>query len=1770
MAASNGLAIVASPYNDRTVGNSGSILIFDFSGPTPANVTLTVESPVMDENLQSPAILRLERPSEASAPFTILLTRTPQSTVQWEELQAEGLEPTEDPETYSITLAPTDQTKEIRLLAKDDLHAEADEFLILIPIDENERIENPEPLTLTIPANDFVVINQLDDGEGSLRQAFRNAHALGNEPVISFDPASGFDEAREIILSSGPLTIGASMTIQGPDGIDGQLTINGGNDSRIFNCDPGEDASVEFNDLRLTGGNSATGFGGALLVSTGRVRLERCLLENNISQVGGGAIAAFGGELDFVGCTLAENETLASGGGVYAQTSLLHFENSTLSSNRAGLHGGGLFCGPDAEIRLSSSTVTLNEANFGGDGGGDGGGAHSDEGILELKNSLVAGNFDRVSTTTDDPQAPDICGWAVSLGRSLVGESAGFSFLLGGLDLEDFSQDFLGLPGQAIEANLAPLQNNGGTIPTHALQAGATAIDQGTLEESLSYVPQFDQRGAGYPRVIGPRRDIGAYEYPTPIRLTTEDNLVQEGTTAVVQVDRFGDTASPLTLTWIVLSEGTHATEMEDFGTNFPHGELSFEPGEATAEIAFPIADENLVELDERFFVRVTDPGSGRAVAEIELTVLNDDIATLRIDDVSQPEGTGENPTPFTFTVTLDQPVDVPFSLSYLTRDGSARQGEGDFVAIGASTIPGTIVEREPNDSLESAQAIDLESWVTEFNPDIGVDFVTNTSTQLPHITILSNGGNNTDFYSFSAREGLRGIMDIDFGTLGGFFNSALRLFGPAGELLFEAEDHVPDPGSTSSLDAFLDVIFPQTGTYYLEVSRCCFTSIPLEADYQLHISVEDHPLGEGLVFLGDEGEQQQITVDVLADPLVEPTEEFFLDLIGASTGGRPVLLDEGHGTGTIINDDRVPGVEFEVIDAMANEDDGSRATFLIKRETADVPLEVRFMVARSGTAATTDYQITGNSVSEPTEDDIYTVTLSSGQLAAELSLIPEDDDEPEAKELVKLELLPDDLYLLGETTQITLLLNESDLSAPPVFRFVSPVMSVLEGNEVDRIYPVTLEREEAGASLNLLWEVIGGEVPATDEADFGGTYPSEAFEFPADATAVQLGIPYSGDLEIEENEWFRLLIKDAETGEIFAETTGKISNDDGPVISIEASETTLPEDSETPAFLRLTRGITDTPLSVTIGLSPISSAGFADLEIENRSTVGILVSFPDDAPSIDIPIPVFDDLHAEGDEHLVFELSLPSNWQMTEVHDTARLTIPANDSGVINNQDTGEGSLRQAILNQAFETDPIEFHNSDAGPEFATVPQVITLSTPLTIDHSSTIIGPTAPGMITLSSAGESRTLFQFGQSESITARFQRLHFEGSPNETPSACMVLDERHDVRFTDCQFSGFQEGAVRALGSRLTMTGCRLYQNSHSESGGSLVLVNATTTLIECELVANTTPQHGGAIANLGGNLTLFNSALIGNQSEGNGGALVNDGGTLKTVNVTFSGNRTHGNGSGVFNEKGGVATLLHSTITRNRILTASDPPVSSAAVVNAETGGELRFQNTIVANNSSDGESSIATIDISGNFISLDHNLFGRLSNDQEDSLQPNDQFGTPSSPLDAGLGDLAFNGGRTPSHTPLSGSPVIDRGTSASLTPDHFPSPPFETGFTDQRGDSFGRQFGPEVDIGAIEFEFGLSYELWTAEAFTTIGPGPDREPEADPDHDGLPNQLEYLTGLSPESFDDNPLEAELIDDRLVLTWPRRKAAPSGLEKLEFSPNYETWTLVQIQERES
>ena len=136
-------------------------------------------------------------------------------------------------------------------------------------------------------------------------------------------------------------------------------------------------------------------------------------------------------------------------------------------------------------------------------------------------------------------------------------------------------------------------------------------------------------------------------------------------------------------------------------GTDFDDApiDVTFDSSDDTATVTIPIARDSIAELDETIGLEVTAI-SGAVIGTqntATLTIVDDDAATISIDDVAQDEGKAGT-TQFAFTVTLDAEVDTPVLVDFATADGSAEDQnlDGDYYsAAGTLSFAGQAGEQQ-------------------------------------------------------------------------------------------------------------------------------------------------------------------------------------------------------------------------------------------------------------------------------------------------------------------------------------------------------------------------------------------------------------------------------------------------------------------------------------------------------------------------------------------------------------------------------------------------------------------------------------------------------------------------------------------------------------------------------------------------------------------------------------------------------------------------------------------------------------------------------------------------------------------------------------------------------------------------------------------------------------------------------------------------------------------------------------------------------------------
>ena len=339
----------------------------------------------------------------------------------------------------------------------------------------------------------ITVTNTADSGAGSLRQAISDA---ANGDTIDFNLAGC--PCTIPILSTG-FQIQKSLTILGP-GAD-RLTIDGSNIADfnrrlMFEIFPGH--TVTFAGLWIRRGMG---------LSSGGIRNggDFTLLNSIVSENSNGAYGGVSnyGTIRIINSTIFQNFSFSIGG--LRNDGQATVVNSTISGNSNAEGGGGIYS--SGALTVINSTITNNHS--GTNLSSEGSGVRILSGTATLNNTIVAGNFNGNSGTQDD-----IIGTVTIANHNLIGNAA-FS---GGVT-HGVNGNIVGNGGAGtIDINTvlnATLANNGGPTPTHALVDGSPAINAGNNSFAIDQGGNpltTDQRGAGFPRIVGGTVDMGAFE----------------------------------------------------------------------------------------------------------------------------------------------------------------------------------------------------------------------------------------------------------------------------------------------------------------------------------------------------------------------------------------------------------------------------------------------------------------------------------------------------------------------------------------------------------------------------------------------------------------------------------------------------------------------------------------------------------------------------------------------------------------------------------------------------------------------------------------------------------------------------------------------------------------------------------------------------------------------------------------------------------------------------------------------------------------------------------------------------------------------------------------------------------------------------------------------------------------------------------------------------------------------------------------------------------
>lgn len=395
--------------------------------------------------------------------------------------------------------------------------------------------------------------------------------------------------------------------------------------------------------------------------------------------------------------------------------------------------------------------------------------------------------------------------------------------------------------------------------------------------------------------------------------VTVLEGTSDDPTTAVFTVTLSNDVQDGVSVSF---ATGTLTADNSDFETAAATLHFTGLLGEQQT-VSVLVVGDGVVETDETFEVRLgtvsgVDPTAlGHLSAQIAPaigTIVDDDTASLTVEDVSVLEGTGDDVSSVTFVVTLNGAVQGGVTASYHTEDGTAVSGslesiggfdyaatsgtgsfsgaDGETQTIVVTVTADTVVEADESFTLVLDQLSDAAAGALDRIglPDPTLAVIVNDD--LARLTVEDadvnegTGGTTTDLvFTVTLDHEVQGGLTIDFATLG-------------------------------------DVA--QAGQDFVQTSGT-------------------------LAFIGTAGETQFITVPVHQDATVEQDESLRVLFSGLNTAVPDSIEFDAEARGRILNDDVAM---FSINDVSSREGRGVPTTFLFTvtlDSNVDAPLTVHF-----------------------------------------------------------------------------------------------------------------------------------------------------------------------------------------------------------------------------------------------------------------------------------------------------------------------------------------------------------------------------------------------------------------------------------------------------------------------------------------------------------------------------------------------------------------------------------------------------------------------------------------------------------------------------------------------------------------------------------------------------------------------------------------------------------------------------------------------------------
>jgi hypothetical protein len=573
-------------------------------------------------------------------------------------------------------------------------------------------------------------------------------------------------------------------------------------------------------------GSSTEDGGGGLYLIADTATINSSIFNANQAQYGAGIFQDTASSLDMYGTTLENNVAEFDGGGVEVAGAAAYFANDTLSGNKVTSgSGGGIYA--EGPLTCANCTIAANVANS------LGAGVYILSGqTVTIYNTIVSTNTKTNLTTASNISGTLDSGIAVGVTPSsfnLVGTPASGA---GGLTN--------GHNGNIVGANpdLLALTNNGGPTPTMALSTSpaSPAINAGDNALALDANANpltTDQRGTGYPRIVGGTVDIGAYEVQGS---NNSNSLARTISTGASPSASSASSASPAAITSFASRLGYSKS-----GTISPNFELEIPDVSAASAPFDPAQIRSAYAVNDIYFNGVSGTGAGQTIAIADayndpniiadanafssyfnLPTFNSGGPTLQV--LNETGGTSLPTNATAGTWDLEESLDVEWAHSIapdaniiLFEANSAASGDLYQTVATAAAYPGVSVVSM---SWSVPQIDDL--YFHDDEPGEDSTFTTPAGHQ--GVTFIASTGDygapGVGYPATSPNVVAAGGTSLSLGTDGSYLGETAWSGGGGGGSIQEAQPSYQSGAVTSQVRTAPDVSMdadPETGVYVLD-----------------------------------------------------------------------------------------------------------------------------------------------------------------------------------------------------------------------------------------------------------------------------------------------------------------------------------------------------------------------------------------------------------------------------------------------------------------------------------------------------------------------------------------------------------------------------------------------------------------------------------------------------------------------------------------------------------------------------------------------------------------------------------------------------------------------------------------------------------------------------------------------------------------------------------------------------------------------------------------